>query len=37
MVDLDVRTDAKDLENNTKPQEFPGDLQDKIKLVVTDY
>ena len=35
MMEFDVRTNIKELDNNLKLQGFPSDLQDKVKEVVT--
>ena len=37
VIKFNVRTNAKDLENNLKLQGCPSDLQEKVKEVVTEY
>ena len=36
-MEIDVKTNIKELEKNLKPQGFPSELQDKVKEVVTEY
>ena len=37
VVEFDVQTNSKELENNLKLQGCPSDIQEKFKDVVTDY
>ena len=37
IMELDVKTNTKELEKNLKLQVCPGDLQDKVKEVVPEY